>query len=383
MGIWDGAEFRFRASQKNGEFGWWDLARLLWRYGMDAPRRSQSLVEGFVKQYMPIYEPSTPSWENVTDISNHLNLSASASVTTVEYFDALKINKKYSREMIEAMTRVNYGQNIDQIHALEGLVSQAANGASGVQGGNYKIFEQFLAHSSAKVHLNTTVESLTRKSNKWVLAATDGESRTYDSIIVAAPFNATGITITPPPRFPVPEQPYVHLHVTLLSTTSPSPNPVYFSLPNDSVVPTTVLTTNDGFANGGPAPEFNSLTYHGKTAGHLGRPDEYLVKIFSSKTLDDAWLRNVFGRVGWVFRKEWDAYPQLPPITEFPPVIPDDDLYYVNSFEPFISTMETETISSLNAVRLLLTKVWSANATFCPEDTTRASDGTIMKGWDC
>lgn len=54
----------------------------------------------------------------------------------------------------------HYKQNIDQIHALEGMVSQAANGASGVQRGNYQIFEQFLAHSNAKVHLNTTVCSV-------------------------------------------------------------------------------------------------------------------------------------------------------------------------------------------------------------------------------
>jgi len=65
-----------------------------------------------------------------------------------------------------------------------------------------------------------------------------------------------------------------------------------------------VLTTHDGFVNGGRDPEFNSLTYHGKVAGHDGRPEEHLVKIFSSRTLDDTWLRQMFGKVGWVLRKE-------------------------------------------------------------------------------
>lgn len=165
------------------------------------------------------------------------------------------------------------------------------------------------------------VESLTRKANKWVLVTADGDSRTYDSVIIAAPFHSTGITITPPPRLPVPDQEYVRLHVTLLSTSSPTPNPVYFSLANDSVAPTIVLTTNDGFQNGGPAPEFNSLTYHGKTAGHNGRPDEYLAKIFSTKEKDDIWLRKVFGRVGWVYRKQVSSDGLVPmPIlyTELP-----------------------------------------------------------------
>ena len=221
-------------------------------------------------------------------------------------------------------------KNLDEIHALGGLVSQAATGASGVKGGNYQIFEHFLARSGATLYLNTTVciflymrvyksslvpifilfshihkvSSLTRKSKKWILSTTDGESRTYDSVILAAPFHSTGIAITPPPRFPIPKQPYVHLHVTLLLTSSPTPISTYFSLPEGDKAPTNVLTTHDGFVNGGPAPEFNSLSYHGKVAGHEGRPAEHLVKIFSSKKLDDLWLRKVFGKLGWVLRKE-------------------------------------------------------------------------------
>ncbi|KAF8588432.1 FAD/NAD(P)-binding domain-containing protein [Ramaria rubella] len=383
LGIWDGAEFRFRANQKNGEFGWWDMARLLWRYGINAPRRSQALVKKLIDDYLMIYRPSTPSWESVPAISSYLNFSELVAQTTEEYLDSQNIDKKYSSEIIEAMTRVNYGQNLNQIHALEGLVSQAATGASGVKGGNYKIFEQFLTRSNAKLYLNTTVESLTRKSNKWVLVTAEGESRTYDSIILAAPYHSTNITISPPLRIPIPEQPYIHLHVTYLSTSSPSPNPEYFFLKNDTTAPTTVLTTHDGFVNGGPEPEFTSLTYHGKVTGHNGRPSEYIVKIFSLKTLSDTWIRGAFGKVGWIYRKEWDAYPRLPPTTEFPPVKPDSSFYYVNSFEPFISTMETETISSLNAVQLLLTDVWGPNATSCPEDVTSKDESEVMKGWDC
>jgi prenylcysteine oxidase / farnesylcysteine lyase len=48
-------------------------------------------------------------------------------------------------------------QNVDHIHALEGLCSMATNSASGIKGGNFKIFEQFLEHSGANVHLNTAV----------------------------------------------------------------------------------------------------------------------------------------------------------------------------------------------------------------------------------
>jgi hypothetical protein len=36
------------------------------------------------------------------------------------------------------------------------------------------------------------------------------------------------------------------------------------------------------------------------------------------------------------FPLQWDAYPYLPPTNVFPPVVPDDGLYYVNSFEPYV-----------------------------------------------
>jgi prenylcysteine oxidase / farnesylcysteine lyase len=76
MGIWDGAEFRFRvsrdykcsslssphqdsfvvqANQKNGGFSWWDMARLLWRYGIDAPRRSESMYVRLLVRQMCAY----------------------------------------------------------------------------------------------------------------------------------------------------------------------------------------------------------------------------------------------------------------------------------------------------------------------------------------
>lgn len=94
----------------------------------------------------------------------------------------------------------------------------------------------------------------------------------------------------------------MRLHVTLLTTTSPQPNPEYFGLKSGAKVPQSILTTYEGARNGGKEPEFNSLTYHGVIAP--GR-DEYVVKIFSKETLSDEWLDKVFdGKVGWVLRKE-------------------------------------------------------------------------------
>ncbi|CAF4353826.1 unnamed protein product [Adineta steineri] len=52
----------------------------------------------------------------------------------------------------------------------------------------------------------------------------------------------------------------------------------------------------------------------------------------------------------------WYAYPRAPPRNDtiFPPINPDKGLYYVNAFESFISTMETQCVAAHNIIRLFL-----------------------------
>lgn len=184
-------------------------------------------------------------------------------------------------------------------------------------------------------------------SGPWLVhTSASDKSRLYRSVILAAPHEQTGISFTNNgPLVEIPEQPYVHLHVTLLSTSSPHPNASYFHLADGAKVPTTLLTTYDGVRRRGHSePEFNSLTYHGLLRTNDGETKldakgspEWIVKIFSQRRLTDKWLDHMFsGNVGWVLRKEWDAYPVLPPTTEFPPVKLADGLYYVNAFEPYV-----------------------------------------------
>ena len=73
----------------------------------------------------------------------------------------------------------------------------------------------------------------------------------------------------------------------------------------------------------------------------------------------------------------------LPPTNSFPPIKLEKGLYYVNAFEPFISTMETETIAARNVVELLMREEFDAS--ICKSDgaTPRADDDTFVYGWDC
>ncbi|TBU28194.1 FAD/NAD(P)-binding domain-containing protein [Dichomitus squalens] len=403
MGIWDGHEFVLTTGGGGFYSDWLDKIKILWRYGYKAPTKTQALVKSMIDKFVTLYEPSPPRWSNITSVANDLEWLEITAQTTAEYLDSQGIDRRFSRELVEAATRVNYGHDVDKIHALEGMCSLAPTGASSVKGGNWQIFEHFIAQSGARVFLNTTVKSVTKLSSKvpWIIqTASSSEGRLYRAVIIAAPYHQTGLKVTTGSSdlaATVPEQPYVHLHVTLLSTSARTPNASYFNLPPHAEAPTTVLTTHDGVRlRGRPEPEFNSLTYHGHVLTKEGEKrltetgeEEWVVKIFSKARLDDEWLRGVFGgKVGWVLRKEWDAYPVLPPTTEFPPVKLAEGLYYVNAFEPLISTMETETIAARNVVELLLKEEYGAG--LCKPGTTEDEVGAssprehdFVYGWDC
>ncbi|KAI0635392.1 Prenylcysteine lyase-domain-containing protein [Trametes polyzona] len=403
MGIWDGHEFVLTTSGSGFFSDWLNKIKILWRYGYKAPTKTQQLVNTMVGKFLQLYTPTSPRWSNITSVVSSLAWSEVVAETASEYFDLQGIDRRWTRELVEAATRVNYGQNVDKIHALEGLCSLAASGASSVKGGNFQIFEHFIANSNASVYLNTTVKAISQyhSTGPWVVeSSTFKQPRLYKSVVLAAPFHQTHIDFKSASLAAVPEQPYVHLHVTLLSTSSPSPNATYFNLGSSVKAPTTLLTTYEGVrTRGGPEPEFNSLTYHGLLRDREGElrknasgDKEWIVKIFSKERVEDKWLEQLFeGKVGWVLRKEWDAYPVLPPTTEFPPVKLAEGLYYVNAFEPLISTMETETIAARNVVDLLLQEQYDAaickpaDASDGPTGTsqTQAENTEFVLGWDC
>ncbi|KAG6885530.1 hypothetical protein C0993_000526 [Termitomyces sp. T159_Od127] len=385
-GVWDGEDLVFTFGDS-----WWDTIKALVRYGVLAHKRTQQIVKAVVERYLTIYSLDSPNWDSIADISAALDYSNMTRDTATSFFAQVGVAKRFASELIEGATRVNYGQNLDDIHALGGIVSLATDDARGIKGGNFQLFEQFLKRSGAHVHLNTQVSNIsvsTSPSTQWTIKSSLGE-KNYKAVILAAPFHSTGIAIPPSLADSIPEQPYVHLHVTLLTTTSPKPNPTYFKQQSASILPEMTLTTYEGVRNGKKEPEFMSLSYHG-----LVREGEWAVKIFSKQRISDELLIRLFSdQVSWIYRTEWDAYPKLTPTTTFPPVKVNRAFYYVNAFEPFISTMETQTVAARNVVDLLLREEFGAS--ICgshlpilnspgnvPITTTHQLQDFVL-GWDC
>ncbi|POG79634.1 Prenylcysteine lyase [Rhizophagus irregularis DAOM 181602=DAOM 197198] len=346
-GIWNGEEFVFEQSSNP----YWDTLRILWKYGL-APKKVQNLVKEIVGKFLEEYKFDEP-YTSIDSESERLQLNKELKFTAQYYFSELeKINQLYLQHFVEPMTRVNYGQNLAELHALGAFISLAPQGAKSIKGGNFQLFEKFVEFSGANLKLDTRVVKVTKLPSpdginnvKYVVKSKDGSSEEYDAIILAAPIQFTGIEFENM-NLKIKKIPYVTLHVTLVTGHV---NPAYFGRSKIEDIPEQIVTTNSGKC------EFLSF------AGKLRLPNgETINKLFSHQELSDEMLDRLYISRSWTFRKVWKSYPKLLPNQTFPPLEPDENFFYINSFEPFISTMETECVSSKNIIKLIARK-WDSS----------------------
>ncbi|KAF8898344.1 Prenylcysteine lyase-domain-containing protein [Infundibulicybe gibba] len=366
LGIWDGENILLSL---NGSAS--DGAAFVARYGTNGPQVLNTIaylgvpsVNQTYQKFLTLYSPKFPAWNSVDKLATDLGWEGLITQVASRFMQAAGINDIFINEMVEGSTRINYGQDVDRLHALGALCSSLKPISTLTMG-----------------LLVSQVYNLVRKSantDQWTILSGRGTTE-YDAVILAAPYHSTRILFPPNIVSQQPQRHYVHLHVTLIATTSESFNPSYFAS-NLSYIPRTMLTTNKNAKHGGKAPEFNSISYYS-----LVRDGEWVVKIFSKEYISNEFLNKIFSSpeaVKWVQRKEWDAYPEYPPTTIFPSIKLDTGLYYVNAFEPFISTMETETISSRNVVDLMLKEQF--NSSICGSESTGPPPSTgFVFGWDC
>lgn len=444
MGVWDGQQFLFIGDASS----WWTSAKFFLRYGYSA-LTAQNLVAKQLSLFSHLYNPSflhKPSntrfpWSTVEQLAEAVNVSSLAAMTGLDYFKDHRVSDLFIEEMIEAATRVNYAQDTDQIHGFGALVSLAATGATGVKDGNYRIFEEFVQRSGAtlltgiegevtgivrfdRIQRPSSIKEQGDQGPQWYIGTKSGEGETYDAVIIATPWHNADITLLNT-ESRVKAKPFVHLHVTLLTTTTSGPDPRYFGLGIQDSVPKTILTSDEsirravreknnrtqtcdgvdcqadakrGASKKQPKMDFFSLNYlrplrpreSKLTADDSAK--EYVVKIFSHEVMTDDLLDRLFGlsTITWVKRHEWDSYPLLTPTTRFPHIQVDDNLYYPNAMESLVSTMETSTVSARNAVGLLLRKWYGndfVNGQDCKYSAAESAQDPMKNadwaGWGC
>jgi prenylcysteine oxidase/farnesylcysteine lyase len=231
LGIWDGKTFIF--TQQN-ERGWWDTAKLFYRYGL-SPVRTLNLMKATIGKFLKMYEEPVFPFASLTQAAQDVGLLAATSATGEAFLRENSISSLFGREIIQASTRVNYAQNLDNFHGLETMVCMAANGAMSVEGGNWQIFANMVASAKASVQLETEVTEIEKAkdgkgydlTSKSLTPNLITATLLFDEVILASPLQYSNIdTSSLSFRHQPDDLPYVKLHVTLFT----SPHLLLFSL---------------------------------------------------------------------------------------------------------------------------------------------------------
>ena len=384
LAVWDGKEL---IVTQYGENGWWDTAKLLWKYGL-APIRTMRLMRSTVGKFLKMYDEPVFPFESLTQAAEDVGLLTVTAATGKQYLEENDITGDFGHDIVQASTRVNYAQNLKYIHALEAMVCMAAEDAKSVQGGNWQIFEGMVKAANATAVLETNVTAVDRagESGNFGLmsAGMDDSSEPafrpegFDEVVLAMPFQYSGIDLKSL-DIAIDEIPYVELHVTLFA----SPHllsPVFFNLAPEKPAPRVILTTLSqsehpgGGAEGVGSPGFFSISL----LRPVTNPDtgglEYLYKIFSPSPPNSTFLSQLLGLkqtsgdvdvetskedIPWIYRKVWNSYPYEYPRVTFEKIRLADGLWYTSGMDSFISTMETNALMGRNVGRLIVDE-WRA-----------------------
>lgn len=217
--------------------------------------------------------------------------------------------------------------------------------------GNDQIFQKYLQHSGATVHLNSLVSKITRVPgdfndlvwNRYKLEVDGAEvSGTFDAVVMATPFYQSGIKIR---NLDVDfaEVPYRTIYVAIIEDVLI--DPAFFHVKDAAALPNVIYG-------------FNSTPY--TVIEHS--PENRRISLEAVEPLSVEWLSTLVTSAllpSQVTFKTWKAYPKMvakaPSNGEvFPPISLGPSFYYVNSVEPAISCMEVEVMSGRNIARLVL-----------------------------
>lgn len=396
IGIWDGKEFVVTLQNTSS---WWNIGKILWRYWL-APIKAQNLMKTTVKKFLQLYEEPMFPFQSLSDAAEKVGLLNATASPGEDFLERNGISADFSREIIQASTRVNYGQNLPQIHGLETMVCMAAEGAVSIEGGNWRIFDGMLKSSSADVKLNTTVTSIERNNADGTLTIKsvsedhankkqEYSSNVFDEVVIAGPVQYSDIHISPPLEHTPDEIPYVTLHVTLFSSPHKL-SPQFFGLGPNEQIPETILTTlprgtNLGTEKPGVGPAgFWSISTL-RTVETANNERHYVYKIFSPKRPTGEFVAQVLGfqnsttvnsestiadlpkpDISWFYEKIWHPYPFLYPRVTFEELKVAPSIWYTGGIESFISTMETSSLMGKN-VAALMVQSWKGQNTTSSE----------------
>jgi prenylcysteine oxidase/farnesylcysteine lyase len=83
MGIWDGDEFILTIDTSHST--WWNTFKIVWKYGISAPRTTEKIVNAAVNKFLKMYDPQYFPFRSLTQRVYDLGLVEITGVTGEQF----------------------------------------------------------------------------------------------------------------------------------------------------------------------------------------------------------------------------------------------------------------------------------------------------------
>ncbi|ETV95728.1 hypothetical protein H310_10802 [Aphanomyces invadans] len=358
MAIFNGREIVFQTSA----ISWWNMAKLVWRYGPSSLRAFQSVVNDLLTRFRRVYDlqDAGQAFADPADLLRAMHLYELTQESLETKLVEAGVSPQLINELLAGITRVNYGQNTTMT-ALAGAVGLAGSGDDlrSVRGGNPLMIQGLLKRAQAVVRTKTKVHSI--QTTPSLQVDTSNGLVSCQAVVVATPLELTDMAL--PPSIETPHRPFQTTHATFVQGEL---NGSKFEVAGP-VAAGVVLTT-----------ESSNLPFSSMGLQHqrvdAANETVSLFKVFSRSRWSEDHVKEWFDDGASVVKRfPWRAYPTYITPEPIPKFKLADGVYYVNAIESAASAMEMSAVGARNVALLIANQLKKTPRVYEATDDTKAA----------
>ena len=93
LGVWNGSKFVFL--QNSASSSWWNILKILWRYGM-SPIRTERLMKSTVDKFLKMYKQPLFPFKSLSEVATNVSLVESTRATGKEFLNENRISDDFA-----------------------------------------------------------------------------------------------------------------------------------------------------------------------------------------------------------------------------------------------------------------------------------------------
>lgn len=374
VGVWDGQSFILQGEGDLKGKTWTDWARYAWRYGL-----SVNNMRKWLSEKLPLFMRLLGRWEyaspSIPEEIENLGLTAELKRDAWSFFQNLT-SPEFSRDIVQAITRAWFSQNLATMHGLAALAAlNPAPTDSVINGGNHKLIERLIRLSDVGLHLNSTVTKIQKSpvrkyrltvetpSHHHDQSSSNSEEADYDLIIIAAPLQMANIEFDIDIQIAASSpRSYASRYITYF-TSANLLSPAFFNLTTGASMPSKIYTTT---STNLPSAPFFSIEHSLASFGLDGciAQTENLYRTVTASPFLDSTILKLLGQdpeialedagVRWVHREEWKhAFLEYDGSAMLDNIQIADGIFYAGFGEGVVSSLEMSCKMGRRAADLL------------------------------